>query len=90
MILDWGFWSSENRKSMTEFCRAQDVHCEWHYIDVDYRTWRKNIEERNRRVLNGEGGVDYYLDDGLMEKLLSAWEEPAKDEIDVWYTLKRE
>ena len=89
VILDWGFWSLENRRSLTEFCRSQNVHCEWHYIDVNDRTWNKNIEERNHRVLNGEGGSDYYLDEGLMGKLLSMWEAPSKAEIDVWYTLER-
>ena len=89
VILDWGFWSLDNRRSLTEFCRSQNVPCEWHYIDVDDQTWHKNIEERNRRVLNGEGGSDYYLDEGLMGKLLSLWEAPTRDEIDVWYTLER-
>ena len=32
---------------------------------------------------------DNYLDEGLLEKLLSMWETPSKDEIDVWYTLER-
>lgn len=89
VILDWGFWSAESRKSLTEFYSSQNIVCEWHYIDADDRTWHKNIEERNRRVLNGEGGSDYFLDKGLMEKLLSLWETPSEDEIDVWYTLKR-
>ena len=89
VILDWGFWSAENRKSLTEFYNSQNIVCEWHYIDVDDRTWHKNIEERNRRILNGEGGSDYYLDECLMEKLSSLWEAPSEDETDVWYTLKR-
>ncbi len=84
-----GFWSLENRRSLTEFCCSQNVPCEWHYINVGDQTWHQNIEERNRRVLNGEGGSDYYLDEGLMSKLLSMWEAPTKDEIDVWYTLER-
>ena len=83
VVLDWGFWSSESRRSLTEFCHSQNIPYEWHYIDVDDRTWHKNIEERNRRVLSGEGGSDYYLDEGLMGKLLSKWETPSKDEIDV-------
>ena len=66
VILDWGFWRLENRRSLTDFCHSQNVHCEWHYIEVDDQTWNKNIEERNCRVLNGEGGSDYYLDEGLM------------------------
>lgn len=86
VILDGGFWSLENRRSLTEFYASRKIPCEWHYIDVDEQTWRKNIEERNRKVLNGEGGSDYYLDEGLIDKLLSKWEEPSKEEIDVWYT----
>ena len=90
VILDWGFWSAEKRKDLTAFFHLRNISLEWHYIDVDDSTWQKNIEERNRRVLNGEGGSDYYLDEGLMGKLLSQWEAPSKDEIDVWYHLKRE
>lgn len=90
VILDWGFWTSQDRKSLTEFYRARNIPMEWHYIDVDDRTWHTNIEERNRRVLSGEGGSDYFLDEGLMAKLLSRWEEPTDDEIDVRYIPKRE
>lgn len=90
VILDWGFWSEESRKSTAEFFRSQNIICEFHYIDIDDQTWRRNIEERNSKVLCGEGGSDYYLDDGLMAKLLSQWQEPSKDEIDIWYTLKRQ
>ena len=90
VILDWGFWSLENRESLREFFEKQGVPCEWHYIDVDEETWKRNIAERNERVLRGEGGSDYYLDEGLMGKLQSLWEEPAKEEIDVWYKLVRE
>ena len=89
VILDWGFWSAESRRSLSRFYRSQNVPCEWHYIDVEDRTWRRNIEERNRRVRSGEGGSDYYLDEGLMGKLLSAWEPPSTEEIDVWVTLER-
>ena len=89
VILDWGFWSRESRRSLTESCREQGVPLEWHYIDVDDRTWRINIEERNRRIESGHGGSDYYLDEGLMGKLLSQWETPSRDEIDVWYKIER-
>ena len=89
VILDWGFWSSDNRSSLTEFYRSNDINCEWHYIDVDDQTWHKNIEERNRRILNGECSSDYYLDEGLIRKLLSLLEKPSKDEIDVYYKLDR-
>lgn len=89
VILDWGFWSLENRSVLKEFYREQGVPCEWHYVDMDEETWKCNIAERNERVLRGEGGSDYYLDEGLMEKLQSLWEEPAREEMDVWYKLVR-
>lgn len=90
VILDWGFWSRANRESLREYYREQEIPCEWHYIEVEDETWKRNIEERNHRVLNDQGGSDYYLDEGLMGKLLSMWEEPAHEEIDVWYRLVRE
>ena len=60
-----------------------------HYIDIDEKSWNKNIEERNQRILAGNGGGDFYLDEGLMKKLLNLWEEPSKEEIDIWYDVKR-
>lgn len=89
VILDWGFWTRENRKFISNFFKEQKINIVWHYIDIDENSWNKNIEERNKKVLDGNGGSDYYLDEGLMKKLLSIWEEPTKDEIDVWYKLKR-
>ena len=90
VILDWGFWSRGDRERLTAFYAGRNIPLEWHYIDVDDRTWQKNIEERNRRILAGEGGSDYFLDEGLMKKLLSRWEPPSREEIDVWVTVKRE
>ena len=89
VILDWGFWTLSNRESLRQFYASNNIDCEWHYIDVDDKTWKNNIQERNARVLDGHGGSDYYLDEGLMNKLLSVWEEPSEDEIDVWYKLER-
>ena len=89
VILDWGFWSKNDRKYIKEYFSSKGINCEWHYINIDDASWQKNIDERNQRVLSGNGGSDYYLDEGLMKKLLSKWEEPSKDEIDVWFDLKR-
>ena len=84
VILDWGFWTKEEREKTTKYYKDKNIDIKWHYIDVDLVTWNKNIEERNKKILNGEGGSDFYLDEGLMNKLLSKWEEPDKSEIDVW------
>ena len=89
VILDWGFWSKQDRQFISDYFKSLKIICEWHYIDIDDTSWNRNIEERNISVLSGNGDSDYYLDDGLMKKLLSKWEEPIKEEVDVWYSLKR-
>ena len=88
VILDWGFWAKEDREKATLYYEEKDIKIEWHYIDVDLETWNKNIEERNKKVLTGQGGADFYFDEGLKEKLLTKWEEPEKNEIDVWNVIK--
>ena len=89
VILDWGFWTKGDREKITKYYKDRNIDIEWHYIDVDLETWNKNIEERNKKILNGEGGSDFYIDEGLMKKLLSKWEEPDKSEIDVWHIVNR-
>ena len=89
VILDWGFWSKNDRSYINDYFNSKNIVVEWHYINIDDKSWQKNINERNQRVLDGYGGSDYYLDEGLMKKLLSKWESPTKDEIDVWFDLKR-
>lgn len=89
VILDWGFWVKKDRSFIKEFFNSKGIICQWHYINIDDASWRKNIEERNNRILSGQGGSDFYLDEGLMKKLLTRWEEPQREEIDVWYDAKR-
>jgi predicted kinase len=89
VILDWGFWTNENRIEISQFFKTHNVQYEWHYMDVDDEVWHKNIDERNSRILEGNGGSDFYVDAGLLEKLLSMFEVPKEDEIDVWYQLQR-
>ncbi len=89
VILDWGFWSKADRQYIKDYFKAKNIDVIMHYIDITDNTWSKNIMERNNRILNGEDKSNYYLDDGLINKLQSLWETPSKDEIDVWYKLDR-
>lgn len=89
VILDWGFWTRENRIEISAYLQSYDIGYEWHYIDVDEDTWNRNIKERNKRIEEGNGGSDFYVDEGLLNKLLSMFEMPDKAEMDVWYELKR-
>lgn len=89
VILDWGFWIKKNREIETEYFKSNGLDVEWHYIDVGDETWKKNIEERNKKIKEGKGGSDFYVDEGLLKKTINNFEEPTKDEIDVWYKVKR-
>jgi len=87
VVLDWGFWQKEDRQRISDYLKNKSVDFEWHYIDVSDERWERNISERNKRIEEGKGGSDFYLDDGLRNKLESMWQEPGKSEIDVWYKL---
>lgn len=84
VILDWGFWTREDRKATTEYFNQFGIDVEWHYVDIEPSRWQQLIDERNVKIQNGNGGSDFYVDEDLMEKLLSKFEEPKRDEIDVW------
>ena len=89
VILDWGFWRREQRQALTAACAERGVAVEWHYVEIDDAAWQKNIDERNQRISEGRGGSDFFVDEGLRDKLLRLWEAPTHDEIDVWHTVKR-
>ena len=61
------------------------VAIEWHYIDIDDKTWYENINKRNEQVLAGKGGTSFYVDEGLLNKLKSKFEEPILDKMDIVY-----
>lgn len=86
VILDWGFWSRDDRRDIAAYLRENGTAYEWHYVAVDDAAWRQQIEARNSRVAQGGGGSDFYVDEGLLRKCLSLFCEPARDEMDVWYT----
>ena len=48
----------------------------------------KNMEARNAAVAAGET-TDYAVDSGLLQKILTLFETPIPDEIDVWFTNRR-
>ncbi len=89
VILDWGFWTLDGRNKITKYFKDNGISVEWHYIDIDDILWNKNIEERNKKVESGNGGSDFYVTEGLKNKVSSMFEIPSKEQIDIWYTLKR-
>jgi len=85
VVLDWGFWTAAGRKEISDFLRDRQVEYEWHFIDIPDNLWYRNIGERNRRITEGKGGTDFYVDEGLLQKLLSRFEKPERNEMDVWF-----
>lgn len=89
VILDWGFWTRNERKEITDLYKQNNIDIQWHYIDIDDKVWYDNIEKRNKKVLEGKGGSDFFVDDGLLNKVLSKFETPTQNEIDVWYKWRK-
>ncbi len=85
VILDWGFWTEQERREITDYFSEQGIDVQWHYIDIDDERWHQLIEKRNIKIKEENSGSDFYIDQGLMDKLLSEFEKPSKSEMDVWY-----
>lgn len=85
VILDSGFWSKSKREEATKFYMQNGITPEWHYIDVSTEVWLKNVEKRNKAVKKAETNA-YYVDENIAKKVLSMFEVPTLDEIDIWYT----
>lgn len=83
VILDWGFWTKEERDYAREFYSSRNINYEFHYIDISEKTWQVRLEKRNKEILAGEVEA-YYVDANLKEKVESIFECPDKNEIDVW------
>ena len=83
VILDWGFWTAAYRAEIKDYFSAEKIESHWTYISVSPEEWERRIAGRNAAVLAGESH-DYYLDEGLRAKLESLFEEPSRDETDLW------
>lgn len=82
VILDWGFWTREDRRSIKTYLSENGVKYSMYFISISDTDWERNIRERNARIERGEGGSDFYVDEGLKNKVLSVFEAPSESEID--------
>ena len=87
VILDWGFWTHEERKAATAFYKQNDVAVEWHYMNVSDGKLRENLNKRNREVEKGQT-LFYLFDDNFANQFWNMFEIPDKNEIDVWVTVE--
>ena len=86
VILDWGFWTRENRRDISAYLAEHGTDYEWHYISIGDERWKRNIAERNARIEQGNKSPDFYVDEGLLCKLESLFVPPEENEMDVIYT----
>ena len=83
VILDWGFWSQKSRDDLRAFCQQHKILLELHYLHLSDEEWARRIARRNAEVAAGRGDA-YYVDEGLLEKLHGMFQEPPRDQVDVW------
>ena len=80
VVLDWGFWAKAERRAVTEYYRSRGVALDWHYISITDEEWFMNIAERNEKIESGLS-QDYYIDQGLLIKAFTLFEEPDGEEL---------
>jgi predicted kinase len=83
VILDWGFWTDDERQYATNYFTDNGIETEWHYIDVSDDIWHQNLKKRNSRISSGKESF-YYIDDGIAAKFNRIFEMPNQSEMDSW------
>ena len=84
VVLDWGFWSTAERRYAKAMFADAGFEAQLHYVHVSDEVMKKNIAIRNQLAASGECAA-YPVDDGLLKKLSAGFCEPAAAEIDVYY-----
>lgn len=79
VILDFGFWTKKERKEVTKALTLKNICYEWHYVYVSDDVLFKRIKKRNKLIEKGQSS-DFYVDDGLLNKMSSLFEDPTDDE----------
>lgn len=82
VVLDWGFWTKEERDYAKEFYKSKNIECEFHYIDISDETWKERLRKRNSAIVAEETNA-YYVDESFAEKCASIFEVPNAAEIEV-------
>ena len=81
VILDWGLWTLEQRQRLRTFYTENGIENEIHYLRIGEEEWNRRIRKRNE-VREGDPAA-YFVDEGLLKKFESLFEEPAAEEADV-------
>lgn len=82
VILDWGLWTRAQRKRLRAFYTEHGIENEIHYLRISPEEWERRIRKRNAQQEKEESSA-YYVDEGLLRKVESLFEEPAETEVDL-------
>lgn len=82
VVLDWGFWTKEERDATKEFFKSRNIDCELHYIEIDEETWKYQLNKRNNEILENKTKA-YYLEHNRALEFVSRFKKPDMDEVDV-------
>ena len=64
VVLDWGFWTAEERREVTAFWGSRNICVQWHCMEVSRDVLERNLARRNREIEAGSVKF-YYFDDAL-------------------------
>ncbi|MBQ2952361.1 MAG: AAA family ATPase [Clostridia bacterium] len=79
-VLDFGFWTPEMRREATDALAGCEL--DWRYLDVPEDEWARRIAQRNAAITAGHADPsDYYVDEGLLEKVRTLFIPPTADEL---------
>lgn len=82
IVLDWGFWTKEERDFAKSFYKSRNIDCQLHYIEIDDKTWEYRLNKRNKEILDNKTKA-YYLEYNRALEFASRFEKPDVDEIDI-------
>lgn len=83
VVLDWGFWTKEERNFAKDFYKSLNIDSELHYIEVSDEIWEKQLNKRNRKVLENKTKA-YFMEHSQALAFASKFEKPDIDEVDIF------
>ena len=76
-----GLWTRAQRERLRAFYTEHGAEHEIHYLRISPEEWERRIRKRNARQKEEEPSA-YFVDEGLLRKVESLFEEPSETEID--------
>lgn len=80
VILDWGFWTRQQREKAKAFFDAHRIPWSFRYFPLEPEEAARRIVLRNEEVQAGKVQA-FSVDEGLLRKMDSLFEEPSPEEL---------